>query len=174
MRVRWATLAVAILLNSACSRAPEQPSTKGSLKTGDQIVSVIVEEPETKLQVDILKLIDRPTIINFWASWCEPCLAELPKIDNLVERYGDKVLVISINMDDEPLAAIKSLKKKFAMKYRIFAGEGKPITDIFGIMGVPANFLVNKEGQIIKVVHGLYDWTEPSNLLLLESLLKAS
>lgn len=90
----------------------------------------------------------RPTIINFWASWCAPCREEASGIERTWRAFRDKeVLFIGVDIQDNEMAA-KEYVREFGITYpNGFDGDGRVSID-YGIVGIPATFFVNRYGIV--------------------------
>lgn len=98
-------------------------------------------------------------IVNFWASWCTPCLEEFPSLNKLLEKYNnDGVEVVGINTDEkDQLNMIKKIKKKYSLNFPIVADkDGKLIND-FLIDAIPKSIVFNK-GKMVELSKGSKDF----------------
>lgn len=99
--------------------------------------------------VEIEKLQGKVVLVEFWATWCEPCRDEIPFLREAFKEYGKKgfeIISVSLDEDRESLSSFIS-KESFQWKV-IFSGKGRndPIAKIFGIDSIPSNFLVDRKG----------------------------
>ncbi len=93
----------------------------------------------------------KATLIIFWASWCSPCIAEIPHLQNLYERYKDKVSFVSLSVDENRSNWITAVKK-YRLAWPSLAGFPKSPTrviDIFGISFVPSFLVVDNLGKLL-------------------------
>ena len=96
-------------------------------------------------------------LLNFWASWCGPCLEEMPRLSALQRNYGARGLqVIGVSMDDEAAAA-KGLLAKRPVDYPIALGDEKLGERYGGILGLPQSFLIDRHGLILARYKGEAD-----------------
>lgn len=88
-------------------------------------------------------------LIDFWASWCRPCRAEIPNIKKIYEKYGGKdLVVISLNVWDKPEAQAKAIKD-LGMTWTKLTDATRNATDTYGVDGIPQILLIGKDGVII-------------------------
>jgi peroxiredoxin len=87
-------------------------------------------------------------LLNFWATWCVPCLAEMPHFRGWQQEYAKAGLqVIGISMDDEP-SPVTSLYRKYQLNYPVAMGDEK-LGDLYGgVFGLPVTFLIDRKGRI--------------------------
>lgn len=107
--------------------------------------------------------------INFWATWCPPCRAEMPSIQELYNLYGDKVTFIMVSNEDA--SPIEFYMKKEDFNFPSFVQQS--ITpDIFPVSSIPTTYIVNKEGQIVAHEVGPLNWNSKGVHALLDELLQ--
>jgi thiol-disulfide isomerase/thioredoxin len=98
--------------------------------------------------VNLAALKGRVVLLNFWASWCGPCIKEMPLFDQWPARYGDANLsIIGISIDDSPTDALNAATKMH-IHYPIAMGDAKLGTSYGGILGVPITYLIDRHGII--------------------------
>ena len=97
-------------------------------------------------------------ILNFWASWCAPCLDELPSIVKMKKYFGDNILIVGINNDEkDQLKKIEEIKKKFNLNFPNVADKSGEIINDFLIKSIPST-LVFHEGKVFQFVSGSMDF----------------
>ncbi len=88
-------------------------------------------------------------ILDFWATWCPPCRAEIPGFIELYNKYKDKgVVVIGISLDEGGLRDVLPFIREFGVNYPILIGNYKVTQDYGGIRGIPTTFVIDKKGNI--------------------------
>ena len=87
-------------------------------------------------------------LLDFWATWCDPCRDEIPHFVELQNKYRDQGLqIIGISMDDGP-APVRGFYQRFHMNYPVAMGNAK-ISELYGgILGLPTAFLIDRDGRI--------------------------
>jgi thiol-disulfide isomerase/thioredoxin len=115
----------------------------------------------------------KAVIVNLWATWCPPCVAELPSLDRLQGKMKDKGLVIiPISMDrgDSIAPVEKFLKKQGVMHLSLYWDKDHQIPEAWRYDGIPVSFLVAKDGHLVKKVEGNYVWDKGTMLKMAEDL----
>jgi cytochrome c biogenesis protein CcmG/thiol:disulfide interchange protein DsbE len=90
-------------------------------------------------------------LLNFWGTWCGPCKAEIPGFVELQAKYKNDLVVLGYSVDDkEPQA--RAFANEYKINYPILLGDGREdVQDAFGpIWGIPASFLISKDGKVCK------------------------
>jgi thiol-disulfide isomerase/thioredoxin len=90
-------------------------------------------------------------LLNFWATWCGPCKAEIPGFVELQDKYKKDLVVIGYDVDDTAEKA-RPFVAEYKMNYPVLLGLGREdVQDAFGpIWGIPASFLISKDGKVCK------------------------
>lgn len=96
-------------------------------------------------------------LINFWASWCPPCRAEMPLLVTAYERYAsDGLVILGLNVtEQDSLEAINTFVQEFAVPFPILLDEpGHVSNDSYGLVGLPMNVFLDREGIVRRLVFG--------------------
>ncbi|MCL4235909.1 MAG: TlpA family protein disulfide reductase [Deltaproteobacteria bacterium] len=95
-------------------------------------------------------LAGRPTLVVFWASWCGPCVDEIPSLNTLHERFGARGLrVLGLSVDFISPAETERLAKKYSMRYDVGAAEPELVIE-FGFQAIPTSYLFDGHGAFVK------------------------
>jgi peroxiredoxin len=87
-------------------------------------------------------------LLDFWATWCDPCREEIPHFVQLQKNYGDRGLqIIGISMDDSP-EPVRPFYQQLHMNYPVVLGTAKTGELFGGILGLPTAFLIDRNGRI--------------------------
>jgi peroxiredoxin len=87
-------------------------------------------------------------LVNFWATWCPPCLKEIPDLEALYERFKDNGFVI-LAVSDETEAKVKPFVGKHMMTYPVFLDPSHKVIDFFQIDGIPKSFVYDRAGKLV-------------------------
>ena len=115
--------------------------------------------------VNMQSLKGKKVFVNLWASWCPPCKREMPSIEKLYQSVdSNKVKFVLISLDDQFEHAKKYVSSK-KLKLPIYYPTENPPT-LFNVQGIPATFIFNEKGELIKQIEGMenYDTNEYKTL----------
>lgn len=114
----------------------------------------------------------RAVLLNFWASWCEPCRAEMPTLQQIADLYGlDKLLVLAINFKEHPTRAIQ-FAASTGLSLPVLLDPQGQTARAWGVKVFPTTVLVDRQGRPHQRVQGEVDWTGTAATGWVEALLK--
>ena len=100
--------------------------------------------------VELKKLKGKLVLVNFWATWCGPCRAEIPAFVDLYERYKDKGLeIVGISVDDNGWSDVKPFVEKYKINYPVVIDQGAVVRAYGNFNAIPVTFIVDKEGNLV-------------------------
>ena len=109
--------------------------------------------------------------LDFWASWCGPCVKSFPFMEELQQTYGDKGLtVIAINMDQERDSA-ESFLDEYRVTFSIGSDPSGSLAEDFGVIGMPTAFIIDRNGVIRKTHSGFKSKDKKKITEIIEELL---
>jgi thiol-disulfide isomerase/thioredoxin len=101
----------------------------------------------------------KPVIVNLWATWCEPCIKEMPSIDKLQNDYAAKGLVVLTLCEDDTLAdALDFFKKHNITHLTPYLDKGHGVWTAIQARGIPTTVLINTNGVMVQRIEGPVDW----------------
>lgn len=106
---------------------------------------------DTGKEVALSDLRGRPVILNFWATWCGPCRAEMPALQAAYERYGEDLLVVGVDQGEEE-AVVGPFLDEFGIGFPILMDGDMAVGREYRILGLPTTFFIDSQG-IIRGVH---------------------
>ena len=106
--------------------------------------------------VNLASFKGKVVLINFWATWCGPCRAEIPSLVELQDQYRDDLAILGVSIDD-PADKLKPYAAEFKMNYPVLVGNGhQDMQDAFGpLYGIPVSVIVGRDGRIAKKHSGI-------------------
>jgi thiol-disulfide isomerase/thioredoxin len=98
----------------------------------------------------------RVILLNFWATWCGPCRAEIPSLVELQQQYGKDIVILGVSVDD-PVEKLKPYATNMKMNYPVLVGNGREdFQDAYGpLWGIPVSVFIDKDGNIAKRHSGI-------------------
>jgi thiol-disulfide isomerase/thioredoxin len=111
-------------------------------------------------------------LLNLWATWCGPCRREMPSLERLQTRLGDKIKVLAISEDIAGNKAVAPFVAKLGLKaIKTYLDPKSTLTQAFKVDGLPTTFLIDRRGQILGRVEGEAEWDSSKMLSVIEALL---
>jgi thiol-disulfide isomerase/thioredoxin len=94
--------------------------------------------------------------VNFWATWCPPCRAEIPILIDLQNRYKDRLQIVGVSVDDGDPADVKQFVKEAGINYPIVMADRAIVKEYGGVPALPTLFIVNPDGNVVQKHEGLF------------------
>lgn len=111
-------------------------------------------------------------LLNFWATWCPPCRAEIPSMNKLNQLLKNKGLVILAVSTDRAVVDVKDFLKNNPVNFTVVVDYNLSVSrSLYKVFMVPTTFLIDKRGIVIEKYFGEQDWTEPEMIKEIEPLL---
>jgi peroxiredoxin len=102
----------------------------------------------------------KPLVVDFWATWCAPCVQQVPVLNRLVQDYGPQgVAVLGISVDHADRSVVADFAQEHQMAYPVLLGD-EALAQRYGALGFPALFVIDAEGRIDSVHFGVASWDE--------------
>jgi len=144
--------------------APEsaRPETRRSVNG-----AIVFNEPRTAapftlstldgaLEISLDDYLGKTVVVNFWASWCEPCIDEMPLLVQASNELGDDVVFLGINTQDE-LSAAMEFTARLGISYPVLDENSNPDLKVaveYGVVGVPETYVIGPEGNLVALYRG--------------------
>jgi len=111
-------------------------------------------------------------LVNLWATWCEPCLREMPSLGRMQSRLGDKITVVAVSEDRGGSKVVEPFIGKLGLKsIKTYLDPKSTAERAFKVQGLPTSFLIDRQGRILGRVEGAAEWDAPKLLETLKSFL---
>jgi thiol-disulfide isomerase/thioredoxin len=122
---------------------------------------------------DLAKYRGKVVLVNFWATWCEPCRDEMPSIQKLKEKFaGQSLEVLAVNVD-EPESRVRAFLEKTPLQLTVVLDPGKPFTKTWNARILPASYVIGRDGRVRYSVVGELDWNDAQTTKIIEGLLRS-
>ena len=125
-----------------------------ALAQGEQAPNFKLEEFTTGETISLEGLEGKGVMLNFWATYCEPCKDEMPYMQQLYPEYKDKgVEILAVNLDSTDLV-VKRFIEKYDLTFPILRDNNQQVMNLHDIVPIPTTFFISPEGEIVKKVTG--------------------
>jgi thiol-disulfide isomerase/thioredoxin len=122
--------------------------------------------------VDLSNFKGKLVLVNFWATWCELCLREMPSIERLQSRLEDRMTVLAVSEDRGGSKAVDPFVEKLGLKsVKIYIDPKSAVGRAFEVRGLPTSFLIDREGKVVARVEGAAEWDSPKIMAVIQPFL---
>ncbi len=175
-RAQWAVVGavIAILTGGAAYAATHLGAGAGTASVGEQMPDFYahtMDEPAVPKHFSDYR--GRVVLVNVWATYCIPCREEMPSLERLHAQLGPKgLVVVGVSIDNPGLEPqIRAFVKQYGLTFPILQEGTGHIEQMLDAFGIPATFVVAKDGMIRRKVIGAQRWDSPDNRAFVERLL---
>jgi thiol-disulfide isomerase/thioredoxin len=180
--MKWGSAAALLLLLAAAgasSAAESDASEPDRTKLGELVPASepfpVPSLPIADLSgntVELSTFQGKVVLVNLWATWCEPCLREMPSLDRLQSSLGDRIAVIAVSEDRGGSKIVEPFIAKLGLKsIKTYLDPKSAVGHAFEVRGLPTSFLIDREGRVLGRVEGGAEWDSPKMLGMIEPLL---
>lgn len=150
-RTTFSLIAVLVLMLGACKTSqPAQIGTQApdfTVNAGDKSVT-------------LSQFRGKPVVLNFWATWCPPCVQEMPSMVQLQKQLGDKVVILAVSTDVDGDAYKKFTAKNTQGLLTVRDGDHRS-NALYGTFAFPESYVIDRNGIIRRKFIGAVEWTSP-------------
>ncbi|MUP46420.1 TlpA family protein disulfide reductase [Gramella sp. BOM4] len=156
---------IQIFVNKLISFAPSENDEDDQVKIANYDW---VLEDKRKKRIEFSEFNDEVVIVNFWATWCAPCIAEMPSFQELYEDYGDKVKFFFVSGEQHETTDNFMKRKRFNLpSYKMLTKAPEPMDG----RTLPTTYVISKQGNIVVDKVGAANWNSESFRKTLDRLL---
>jgi len=149
-------------------------------KTGNKIIASGDRAPEFRLQksdagsVSLADLRGKVVMVHFWATWCPPCVEELPTLDKLHNStLGKDFEMLAVSVDEGGAGAVAPFIQKNGLNLPVLFDPGGEVARLYGTYKFPETYILDRAGVVRYKAIGPRDWTEPANIQALRNIIEA-
>jgi len=162
-------MAASALLLAGCGHTQTAHAEAAPSKQDAQSETVIrlVKNPEAAPAFQLNDLAGKPVslaeargkivLLNFWATWCGPCRAEIPDLVDLQKRYADKLEIIALTTDEDDSDQVRRFVLQSGINYRVAMASDEVRRNYGGVAALPTSFVIDSDGRIVQKHVGLND-----------------
>ena len=126
-----------------------------SVVAASKMPSFVLPDVVTGENVDSKSLAGKTLLITFFATWCPPCMQEVPALIDLQEKYSKEGFsVVALSVDEGGSKVVKKLVEKRSINYPVLMANRSTARAFGGVVGIPTSFLVNSQGTVVKKYPG--------------------
>ena len=119
--------------------------------------------------VTLYESFGKPLVVNFWATWCPPCKAEMPYFDELYKEYGDRVDFMMVNITDgqrDTAASVKAFIGSNKYSFPVYCDSEMSAAMAYGVNSIPMTLFIDSEGELINYKVGAISESALESMLL--------
>ena len=143
---------------------PQRPVTQGERAPG----FTLPEVPSGKLSLSQYR--GKVVVLNFWATWCPPCVMETPSLEQFAEKMKhDGVVVIGVSVDENG-QQLRQFIKSYHLTYPIARDPRRKLSHRYGTFKYPETYIIGRDGHLAEKIIGAALWTDPRMISFVKSL----
>ena len=154
MKFKYFFLAIGVVIMlMACKQADTESRGGYSPAVGERMhmVQFKLMSQTDNVMLDSRELDNKVLLLTFFATWCPPCIQEIPTFIELQNSYKDKGFsVVAFSVDEGGPAPLHKLIEKYSINYPVLLADETVTRGVGGVTGIPVSFLVNRKGEIVK------------------------
>jgi peroxiredoxin len=155
---------LALAVGAACNKDPGP-------QVGQPVPDFSLPDLEGRIH-RLSELRGKVVVLNFWATWCPPCVDEMPSLERLndsLQSKGVEVVAVSV---DERFSDIGEFVEKYRVSFTVLHDDGKKVSRSYQTFKYPETYIVDREGRLRSKVVGPRDWSAPTVIRDMVELLK--
>jgi len=114
-------------------------------------------------------------LLNIWATWCAPCMAEMPSMEKLYQEFKDEGFeLLAVSVDESGAEAVTLFMKKHKLSFPVLLDPRGDIKNLYQVTGIPESFIMDKDGIIVEKVIGPRDWAASGAISYFRNLIQSN
>ncbi len=166
-------LIAAVVLVAAFLILNQRQGQKNKLiKEGDRAPAFELTSVDHR-QINLPDYRGRVVLVHFWATWCPPCVEEMPNLERLYRMLsGRDFEILAVSVDEGGEDAVRSFLKKSPASFPVLLNPGGSVAGQYGTFKFPETYVVDRQGVVRYKVIGAMDWTKPETITALRRLVE--
>jgi len=113
-------------------------------------------------------------MVHFWATWCPPCVEEIPTLDRLYRSLmGKDFMMLAVSEDEGGEGGVASFIRQNRLNLPVLLDTGSEVARLYGTYKLPETYIVDRQGVVRYKAIGPRDWTDPSSIQILQNFIEA-
>ena len=108
--------------------------------------------------VNLSSFFGKPIVVNFWATWCGPCQAELPEFEEAYKKYNGDIEFLMVNLTDgynDTVDSVKQFVNRNKFEFPLYFDTEYSATNTYSLYSIPQTLFIDKDGNIVKLYRGM-------------------
>ncbi len=115
---------------------------------------------------------DQYVLLNFWATWCPPCVAEMPALEQLYQHYRDRgFVVVAISSDVEGRSIVQPFIESLGVTFPVLLDPDGQVSAAYGAKSLPVSFLLDRDVRVVAAAQGAREWFSEAALSALDEII---
>ncbi len=167
VKILLGVLVVSAVLSLALRPPPPHPIQVGEAAP-DFTLPSLVQEAQGSLRLRDYR--HRVVVLNFWATWCPPCVEEMPSLEKFaVKMRGQGVSIIGVSVDQDG-AALRKFVVAARLSFPIARDPDQAVASRYGTSKFPETYILDRDGKVAEKIIGALDWEDPRIISFVQSL----
>jgi peroxiredoxin len=149
--------------------------------SGNKIITSGDRAPEFRVQAadgtfaNLSDFRGKVVLVHFWATWCPPCVEEMPMLDKLYRTFADKdnLKILAVSVDENGAQSVVPFMQKNNLSVPVYYNSDHSIANLYGTFKFPETYIINRQGVVQYKVIGSRDWSDAETAKVLRELVAA-
>jgi peroxiredoxin len=168
-----AALASALLAGSPARAADPAETLRLTRLTGSEPGATFSVGAPDGGTLALADLRGKLVLLNFWATWCEPCLEEMPAMERVARAYRERGLVVlAVSVDREGASVVKTFLKRHGLTFAVGLDSQQTVARLYRVWALPSTVILSRKGVPLFSVQGAREWDSAAGHAFFEALLR--
>jgi peroxiredoxin len=165
-------LVVLVVLFIAGLFVMDRPTGNKAIASGDRAPEFSLKTLEGG-SVNLADLKGKVVMVHFWATWCPPCVEEIPTLDRLYRSMtGKDFVMLAVNEDESGAGPVASFLQQNKLSLPVLLDPGSNVARLYGTYKLPETYIVDRQGVVRYKAIGPRDWADPSSIQVLQNIIE--
>ena len=125
------------------------------------------------VEVSLSDFKGKVVLVNIWATWCKPCVDEMPSMEKLYKKFnGQNFEILAVSIDEAGRDSVAPFMSKYKLTFPALIDSKGTIISLYGATGVPESFIIDKNGILVNKIVGATNWATPEAFRFFQELIQ--